>query len=117
MTVEGSHLQFLQFLRIYAGNDRRVINLRDMSIERVPPDMGLLKTQLEASKPLDQQKKGEIAATPEAQLLESLELAEEGRKNTIVRATFVASAFVWTGKPAELIDGQARRDKGRKKRT
>ena len=117
MTVEGSHLQFIQFLRIYAGADRRVINLRDMNVERVPPDVMALKVQLDASKPLDLQKAAQGPKTPEQQLLEALELADEGRKNTLVRATFVASAFVWTGKPAEFKDGQTKREKGKKKRT
>ncbi len=117
MTVEGSHLQFLQFLRIYAAADRRVINLRDMTVERVPPDPAALKAQIDASKPLDQQKPADGARTPEQQLLEALEMADEGRKSTLVRATFVASAFVWTGKPAEFKEGQARREKGKKKRT
>ncbi len=114
MTVEGTTNQFVQFLRIYAGTERRVINVRELSVERISPDASVLKNMLNASKPLDFQKK-EGPKTPEGMLVEQLELAEIGRKESKVRATFTAYAFVWTGKPA-ATDGP-RKEHPKKRRT
>lgn len=116
MTLEGTALQLIQLLRLYAGSERRVINIGDLSIERVTPEAGLLKAELDASKPLENKKK-DGAKSPEAQLLEQIELAELARKYAQVRATFTAYAFVWTGKPPVLKAGTVRRDKSKKKRT
>jgi Tfp pilus assembly protein PilO len=116
MTLEGTALQLIQLLRLYAGSERRVITIGDLAIERVAPESSLLKAELDASKPLDQQKK-EATKTPEAVLLEQIELAELARKHAQVRATFTAYAFVWTGKPPVLKAGAVRREKSKKKRT
>lgn len=114
MTVEGTTLQFIEFLRIYAGNDRRVINVRELSVEQFAPDGSILKNMLMASKPLELQKK-EAPRTPEGQLLEQLEIAEISRKESKIRATFTAYAFVWTDKPAST-DGP-HKEKPKKRRT
>lgn len=118
MTVEGSALQFMQFLRIYAGNDRRVINIRELSLERLVPEVGVLKAAYDAAtKPVDGAKKKDGPKSPEALLAEQIALAEMARDRTTVRATFTAYAFVWTGKPAEVKEGMARKEKPKKKRT
>lgn len=121
MTVEGSMLELVRFLRIYAGNERRVINLRDLAIEQVPPDEAALKAAVQAAKPLEVEKTAAgqpIAKSPEQVMLEKIELMEESRKQSRVRATFTAYAFTWTGKPAEQKEGGGPRpQKAKKKRT
>ncbi len=114
ITVEGTGKELLQFLRVYAGNDRRVINIRELTLEKLLPDSGVIKAKLQESKPLQQQKR-EGTRTPEELLLEQIEVAEAMRDATKVRATFTAYAFVWTGKPA-ATDGP-KKDKGKKRRT
>lgn len=119
MTVEGSMLEFMQFLRIYAGPERRVVNLRDLNVEQLPADQQKLKAQLQALKPQETAAKGATVAakTPEEVLLESIEIAEQARKNQRIRATFVAYAFTWTGKPAVKVEGVVEKKKQKKKRT
>lgn len=115
MTVEGTAKQFIKFLRIYAGNERRVINIRDLQIEKLQADSTLIKNKIMQSKPLEQQKKDATPHTPEEVLTEQLEIAEEARKETKLRATFTAYAFVWTDKPP-ATDGP-HKEKGKKRRT
>jgi len=114
MTVEGTTLHFIQFLRMYAGTERRVINIRDLSIERVAPNANKIKDLIAARRPLEAQKK-EGTKSPEAILADAIEFAELARQESTIRATFTAYAFVWTGKPASA-DG-VRREKPKKRRT
>ena len=99
MTVQGSMLHLISFLRIYAGNDRRVITLRNIVIEDVRPDYGKLKKVLEASKPLEDQKRPN--KSPEEKLHAAIELRQLARKKSLIRATFVAYAYTWTGAKPE----------------
>lgn len=101
MTVQGSMLHLISFLRIYAGNERRVITLTNIVIEDVRPDHGALKKVLEASKPLEDQQRG--AKTPEEKLVASIELRHLARKKSQVRATFVAYAYTWTGEKPDGV--------------
>lgn len=118
VTLEGSVQQLIEFLRLYAGMGRRLINIRGLSIEAVPPDAGVVRAAYDsAHKPVEGEKKHDVAKSPEALLYEKYELADMARDRTAIRATFTAYAFVWTGKPAEIKEGMARRDKPKKKRT
>ena len=122
MTVEGSMLDFVEFLRIYAGDERRVINIRDMQIEQVVPDLVAIQRQLDAARApamVDGKEVAKVASqpTPEERLRNLLLVRAEARKAAVVRATFVAYAFVWTGKPAELKEGQVPKPKAKRKRT
>jgi Tfp pilus assembly protein PilO len=118
VTLEGSVQQLIEFLRLYAGMGRRLINIRGLTIETLVPDAGLIRTAYDAAhKPVEGEKKHETNKSPEAALYEKFELADMSRDRTTIRATFTAYAFVWTGKPAELKEGMARRDKPKKKRT
>lgn len=115
MVVEGTTLQLLQFLRIYAGQERRVINLRDLSVSQRTPDAGKMSAELAASRPAEARKSGSTTSPAQARL-EQIELAELARKHTVVRATFTAYAFIWTGKPVE-VDATHAASKVKKKRT
>lgn len=95
MTVQGSMLHLISFLRIYAGNERRVITLRNVLIEDVGVSYSELKAVLEASKPLEDQNRS--VKTLEEKLVASIELRHLARKKSMVRATFVAYAYTWTG--------------------
>jgi Tfp pilus assembly protein PilO len=123
MTVEGSMLDFIEFLRIYATNERRVINIRDLQIEQIPPDYPGIQKQLDAAQApaivdgKEQQGRSKADFTPEEKLLNLLLVRDEARKASQMRATFVAYAFVWTGKPAEPKPGQAPKAKPKRKRT
>jgi Tfp pilus assembly protein PilO len=98
MTVTGSMIDVIKFLRIYASPERRVLHLRKLTIERIPPDPGIILRELRASLTPDQ-----IAAipkrTPAEIKLETIEVLDLARKKSVVRATFTAYAFTWTGKP------------------
>lgn len=109
MTVQGSMLHLISFLRIYAGNERRVITLAEIQIEDVRPDYDALRKVLKASKPLEEQ---EGAKTVEEKLVESIELRELARKKAQVRATFVAYAYTWTGEKPES-EGETKHKKYR----
>lgn len=120
MSVQGSVLDLIQFLRVYAGPERRVINIRDLSIENMSPDLVALRLQMLASKPLDATGKpgGTMASkSPEEQLLEQIEVMELARKDAKVRATFTAYAFTWTGKPVQRAENAPVTKKAKKKRT
>lgn len=121
MVIQGTTRQLLEFMRIYAGPERRVVNIRELTIERVQPEATKLKEQLRSSHPIDEAKgASNVAKTPEAMLLENIELAELARKNSEVRAAFVAYAYTWTGKPAVKPEGaeqQQQVKKIKKKRT
>ncbi len=118
VTLEGTVQQFIEFLRLYAGMSRRLINIRGISVETVVPESGLVRAAYDsAHKPVEGDKKQETNKSPEAILYEKFEMADMARDRTTIRATFTAYAFVWTGKPAELKEGMARREKPKKKRT
>lgn len=119
MAVQGTMKELIQFLRVYAGPERRVINIRDLGIEKVSPDQQVLKDAVKARKPLEETGKQQLAVTktPEQVLLDSIEIAEEARKQSQVRATFTAFAFTWTGKPALKVEGAPPPVKKKKKRT
>lgn len=120
MSVQGSMLDLIQFLRVYAGPERRVINIRDLVIENMSPDFTALRAQWLASKPLDvAAKPGAMTATrtPEEQLLEQIEIMEMARKEAKIRATFTAYAFTWTGKPMQRAENAPAAKKAKKKRT
>ena len=98
MTVTGSMIDVIKFLRIYASPERRVLHMRKLTIENVPGDLGELLKELRSSLTPDQ-----IAElpkqTPEERKMELIEVLDLARKKSIVRATFTAYAFTWTGKP------------------
>jgi Tfp pilus assembly protein PilO len=104
MTVQGSMLHLISFLRIYAGNDRRVITLRNVLIEDIKPNYSKLKAALDASKPLEDQKRSN--KSPEEKLVGQIELRHLARKKSLVRATFVAYAYTWTGEKPESTSGK-----------
>lgn len=118
MTVEGTMLDLITFLRVYAGSDRRVINLRDISIETVKQDLAKVLKEYKASRPLeDTSVEATLQKNDAERLLERIEVMELARKRSTIRATFTAFAFTWTGKDAEITPDMAQRMKIKKKRT
>ncbi len=113
MVVKGSMIDFIKFLRVYAGPKRRVIHLRDMNLEIIQPDYGVLGQELRQSRPVEEQKRA--FTTPEENILERILVTELARKRTHVLATFVAYAFIWTGKEPE--NPEPPEVEGKKKRT
>jgi len=99
MTVQGSMLHLISFLRVYSGTERRVITLRNMVIEQVRPNYSHLQKIIDASKPLEEQKR--VNRSKDEKLVASIELRHLARKKSKIRATFVAYAYTWTGKKAE----------------
>ncbi len=114
MTVTGSLLDLLTFLRTYAGPTRRVIHLRGLSIEVVPPQLGELEKEFKASLPPELQRRGENLTDAEKQL-QNIEVFSLGRKKSVVRATFTAYAYTWTGSPPP--EGTETGPEGKRKRT
>lgn len=100
MVVEGKMLDLVRFMRIYSGNDRRVIHLRDLSVETIPPEADAVKRKMLQTHGEMQQSGGRGQMTPEEKLLAAIEEADLTRELSQVRATFTAYAFTWTGKPA-----------------
>jgi len=98
MTVEGSMLHLISFMRIYSGSDRRMITIDKLLIEHVKADLGALKKELEPTEPTDILNKvaNKTDAEKKLQLIKIARLAQRSAK---VRATFVAYAYTWTGKP------------------
>jgi len=118
MSVQGTMLDLIAFMRVYASGKRRVINIRQMSIEEVKADMGKVRTEWKASKPLeDMSLEASHLKTDDERLLERIEMLELARKKAAIRATFVAFAYTWTGKMATAAPGRAARKKRKKKRT
>ncbi len=99
MVVEGKMNDLIRFMRIYAGNDRRVIHIKDLAIDQAPPEMDMIKKKLATTRP---EGKGNDrgATTPEEKLLQALDENELVYELVTVRATFTAYAYTWTGKPA-----------------
>ncbi len=116
MVVEGTTLQLIEFLRKYSGQERRVINVRELTLTQLSPEGSKMSAELAASRP-PEARKSSSTITPEQQRLDQIELAELSRKHTLVRATFTAYAFIWTGKPAVQIPGTPAAAKYKKKRT
>ena len=118
MTVQGKMLNLIAFLRIYAGNRRRTINLDKLSLKVIAPkpssllSKNLAKTTQVGGSNIKIEKK----LTLQELLLQQIELADLSRKKAVVRATFVAYAFTWTGKPAPPSLERAS-EKVKKKRT
>lgn len=98
MTVQGSLIDFIRFLRTYASSERRIIHLRALTLENVPPDGGEILKELQASLPVGQ-REARARVSPEEQRLEQIQVADLARKKLTVRATFIAMAYIWTGKP------------------
>lgn len=115
MTVTGSLLDLVTFLRTYAGPTRRVIHLRKLSIETVPPDFGGLEIEYRNSLPPEQQKKTSSGLTDAEKKLQTIEILALGRKKSVVRATFTAYAYTWTGEPPP--EGSETPNEGKRKRT
>ena len=113
MVVRGSMIDLIKFLRIYASPRRRMIHLKKLRIETVSPNIGVLGKELTDSKPIEEQKRE--LTTPEEWLLEHIGVHELARKRSKVKATFVAYAFIWTGK--EPTEPQPPETDGKKKRT
>lgn len=115
MVVEGKFLDIVNFLRTYAGPDRRVMHVRDLTLEVINADAETMKSKLAAAR-------GELgtgtdraaAKSPEQLLANAIQVADLSRDLSTVRATFTAYAFVWTGKPKV---GNDKLDKRVKKRT
>ena len=99
MVVEGKMNDLIRFMRIYAGNDRRVIHLKELTIDQQPPEPDVVKKKVALAHP---ETKGQqrAAVTPEEKLLAAIEEAELVFEMVTVRATFTAYAYTWTGKPA-----------------
>ncbi len=122
MAVEGNTKQLIQFMRIYAGPDRRMINIRDLVVEQIPDDLGAIKTRNAKMHPVEKDENGKDivtakGTTPEDQLREHIELLKLARESSQVRASFVAYAFTWTGRPAKAEAGKSAAKVGKKKRT
>lgn len=114
MSVEGKMLDFVRFMRIYAGNDRRVIHLRELAIEQLPTSPAVIKEKLAAARP-DRKVGDTTGVSDAARLLRTIEEAELGFELAEIRATFTAYAYTWTGKPAPA--GASPTGAGPKKRT
>lgn len=117
--VEGTMTQLMQFLRLYAGSERQVVQIRDLRVERVKRDAAVLKEAVRA-----RELPGAAAAagtgsnkTPEDELLERIAIAEEERRQSLVRAQFVANALFWTGKPAVKNENGPSAQKKKRKRS
>ena len=54
MVVRGSMIDFIKFLRIYASPMRRVIHLKNLRIETVAPNLGVLGKEITDSKPIEE---------------------------------------------------------------
>lgn len=98
MVVEGKMLDLIRFLRIYAGNDRRVVHIKDLNIDQLLPEPDLIRKKLATTRPASRGQ--ERAQTPEEKLLGAIEEAELVFDLVTIRATFTAYAYTWTGKPA-----------------
>ena len=110
MVVEGKFLDVVNFLRTYAGADRRVMHVRDLNLEAVEADKDEVKRKLEQA---NAEAKGGIAVTPEERLIQAIQVDDVGRDLMSVRATFTAYAFTWTGKPAPTEKAIEKRSKKR----
>lgn len=118
MTVQGTMLDLIAFLRVYASGDRRVINVRQMAIEAIKPDMAQVRREYKAGRPLEVADRRVDQQKSSAELLlERIEILDLARKKSEIRATFVAYAFIWTGLPATITAGSGSKIKRKKKRT
>lgn len=99
MVVEGKMNDLIRFMRIYAGNDRRVVHLKEMTIDNQTPDLDVVRRKLDATHGAGKGPDRSTAA-PEQKLLAAIEEAELVYDLVTVRATFTAYAYTWTGKPA-----------------
>ena len=118
VNITGTTTDFIKFLRIYAGTERRIINIHELLVEKLPLDLGELKKKI--AKPLDPTDKKAVAQTvktADEMFNENVDVAQLARNESKVRATFVAYAFAWTGKPAPKVEGQQPSPKKKKKRT
>ncbi len=114
MVVEGKMNDVIRFMRIYAGNDRRVVHLKELTIEQQPPDAEVVKKKL-ASTRTEGKGQDRSTASPEEKLLQAIEEMELIYDLVTVRATFTAYAYTWTGKPAPA--GSTPASKAARKRT
>ena len=118
MSVQGTMLDLIAFMRVYASGGRRVINVRSLSIEEVKADMGKVRTEWKASKPLeDMSLEASHLKNDDERLLERIEMLELARKKAAIRATFVAYAYTWTGEMTATGPEGAAKKKHKKKRT
>jgi Tfp pilus assembly protein PilO len=107
MVVDGKMNDLIRFMRIYAGNDRRVVHIKELTIEQTAPDAEVIKKKIAAAQ--------RAVITPEDRLLQAIEEAELVYDLVTVRATFTAYAYTWTGKPAP--QGTATPVRNNRKRT
>jgi Tfp pilus assembly protein PilO len=117
MTVEGSYLKFLAFLRMYAGNERRVINLREIDGQVRQVKKNAVRKAMEEEDLLDDGDKTR-QLTEEEKRAATIREEAVAREMAYFRVTFTAEAFIWTGEtpPVDPKD-KSRRKKTKKKRT
>jgi len=97
LEVTGSYYQFLSFLQAVAAPGKRLINIKDINIsitsgqtmESVAGDVGLLRILKERER--------ERGLTPSEKFVKSVLLFEEIARHVLLKADFVAMAYVYTG--------------------
>ncbi|MSP92404.1 MAG: hypothetical protein EXR79_11485 [Myxococcales bacterium] len=115
--VEGPMRNLIQFLQVYAGGERRVINIRDLAIDQAPIDAALLDNLMRASSPLEDATVGRQATSPELAYNAGIDRALIAKAHSKVRATFTAFAFVWTGKAMPVDAEKSSTKSAKRKRT
>ena len=117
VVVEGPMRNLIQFLQVYSGGDRRVINIRDLSIDQAPVDSALLESLLRAASPLDEAAAARVVRTPESAFNEEIDRALIAKAHSKVRATFTAFAYIWTGKVTPVEETASTSKPAKRKRT
>lgn len=126
MRVEGTYRSLVGFMRAISNSDedRRVVNIRDFSIERRELDTQKFVQQYEEERRNEAPEGHNIAVLSPTQRLAQLVKANEEaiREGVILEADFTAVVFTYTGKPAsakgmrEIEDKKKAREERRKKR-
>ena len=123
MEVRGNYHQLVKFFKTLAAPKKRIVNITDLDIERPPLNLNELKRmmgqsslqrqedQLIENKKNKNDKKRDTAAEARRKNLRDW---EEARKMDAFEATFIASAFSYTGKP---ISDSAKKRKISKRKT
>lgn len=95
--LTGTYAQFLMFLESLSAPSKRLVNIKNLSLDITSPqnlektagDVGLLRILNEREK--------QRALTPNERYVKTLLLFDENAKQTLLRASFTAVAYVYTG--------------------
>lgn len=124
MEVRGDFHQLVKFFKTLAAPKKRIVNISDLDIERLPlnlkdikKEMGQSTAQQWEEMSIESKKNDKGNVSLQEARLRNLRDWEEANGLSLFKATFIANAFSYTGNPlSEEVKAKRQKDRGRRSR-